>query len=217
MWGRYTEQGDRKTVSARVSIFRWNCGNTVRTVRDISCNDLREGKHLMTNDWPAIVNCHTALVVGSVRRIVGNNHDAEDVVQDVFLEAYRTSQKTEIRNWPGFLRRVAARRAIDRLRMRCTRPLVMLTTEAVEVADSSPQPHLNAAACELAERLRHAITLLPRRQAEVFSMRCFEEMTYEQIADALGMSSNAVGTALHKARSRLQALLAEKITAGNSS
>ncbi len=171
----------------------------------------------MTNDWPEIVNCHAALVVGSVRRIVGNNHDAEDVVQDVFLEAYRASQKTEIRNWPGFLRRLATRRAIDRLRTRRTRPFDTPTTETAEVVDTSPQPHQNAVARELALRLRNAITLLPRSQAEVFSMRCFEEMTYEQIADALGMSSNAVGLALHKARSRLQALLAGEITTGDSS
>jgi RNA polymerase sigma-70 factor (ECF subfamily) len=171
----------------------------------------------MTNDWSQIVNCHAALVVGSVRRIVGNNHDAEDVVQDVFLEAYRASLKTEIRNWPGFLRRLATRRAIDRLRVRRTRPLLVPTTEATEMADTSAQPHQNAVACELTERLRNAITLLPRSQAEVFSMRCFEEMTYEQIADALEISSNAVGLALHKARSRLQALLSDEITVGDPS
>jgi RNA polymerase sigma-70 factor (ECF subfamily) len=171
----------------------------------------------MTNDWPEIVNCHAALVVGSVRRIVGNNHDAEDVAQDVFLEAYRASRKTDIRNWPGFLRRLATRRAIDRLRMRRTRSLEASTTEAVEVADTSPQPHQNAVARELALRLRNAITLLPRSQAEVFSMRCFDEMTYEQIADALGMSSNAVGLALHKARTRLQALFADENREGDLS
>jgi RNA polymerase sigma-70 factor, ECF subfamily len=138
-------------------------------------------------------------------------------VQDVFLEAYRASEKTEIRNWPGFLRRLATRRAIDRLRIRRTRPLLVPTTGATEVADTSAHPHQNAVACELTERLRNAITLLPRSQAEVFSMRCFEEMTYEQIADALGISSNAVGLALHKARSRLQALLSDEITVGDSS
>lgn len=171
----------------------------------------------MTNDWPEIVNSHTALVVGSVRRIAGNNHDAEDVVQDVFLEAYRASQKAEIRNWPGFLRRLATRRAIDRLRRRRTRPFDEPTTEATEAVDTSPQPHQNAAADELARRLRGAIALLPRTQAEVFSMRCFEVMTYQQIADTLGISSNAVGLALHKARTRLQALFADQITDGDSS
>ena len=171
----------------------------------------------MTNDWQEIVNCHTALVVGSVRRIVENNHDAEDVVQDVFLAAYQASRRTEIQNWPGFLRRLATRRAIDRLRMRRTRPFDEPTTEAAEVADTSPQPHQNAAAGELARRLRDAITSLPRTQAEVFSMRCFEVMTYEQIADALGISSNAVGLALHKARTRLQALFADENTEGDSS
>ncbi len=101
--------------------------------------------------------------------------------------------------------------------MRRTRPFDEPTSEAAEVADISPQRHQNAAAGELAYRLCGAITLLPRTQAEVFSMRCFEAMTYEQIADTLGISSNAVGLALHKARSRLQALFADENTDGGSS
>jgi RNA polymerase sigma-70 factor, ECF subfamily len=171
----------------------------------------------MTDDWPEIVNRHAALVVGSVRRIVGNDHDAEDVVQDVFFEAYQASRKMEIRNWAGFLRRLATRRAIDRLRNRVARSIRVPTTETAEVADPSPRPYQNAVAGELAERLQSAIAILPRGQAEVFSMRCFEEMTYEQIADALGISSNAVGLALHKARTRLEELLAGVIRPGESS
>ena len=171
----------------------------------------------MKHDWSEIVNCHVALVVGSVRRIVGNDRDAEDIVQDVFMEAYQASRKTAIRNWAGFLRRLATRRAIDRLRTRGAGQLGVPTTEVAEVTDTSPQPYQNAVAHELAQRLRSAITLLPRSQADVFSMRCFEEMTYDQIADALGMSSNAVGLALHKARRRLQALLAKTIRLGDPS
>ncbi|MHB0958202.1 MAG: RNA polymerase sigma factor [Pirellulaceae bacterium] len=163
----------------------------------------------MANDWSEIVNRNAVLVAGSVRRIIGNNHDAEDVVQDVFLEAYRVSQKTEIENWAGFLQRLATRRAIDRLRIRGARPSVVPAREAGEIAGRSPQPHQNAMARELAERLRKAIAMLPPSQAEVFCMRCFEEMTYEQIAGALGISINAVGLALHKSRSRLHALLSE--------
>ncbi len=169
------------------------------------------------NNWTEIVNCHAVMVVSAVRRILGNNHDVEDVVQEVFLEAYQVSQRNEIQNWPGFLRLMASRRAIDRLRKHRIQPLSMSTAEAGEVADTFSQPHQNAVADELALRLRNAIALLTQTQAEIFAMRCFEEMTYEQIAYALGISSNAVGLALHKARSRLQVLFADENTDGDLS
>jgi RNA polymerase sigma factor (sigma-70 family) len=195
-----------------------NCGNTVPANHDISYDGSMESERMMTNDWPEIVNCHATLVVGSVRRILGNDHDAEDVVQDIFLEAYQVSHKMIIRNWAGFLHHLATRRAIDRLRKRVrgASGLPAAETDAAEVADPAPLPYQEAIAGELAERLRIAISNLPQGQAEVFSMRCFEEMTYDQIADALEISTNAVGLALHKARARLQALLAGVITPGGS-
>ncbi len=45
-------------------VFPRNYGNTARAVRDISYEHPRESKQPMTNDWPEIVNCHAALVVG---------------------------------------------------------------------------------------------------------------------------------------------------------
>ena len=68
------------------------------------------------NHWQQIVDAHIQWLVPSVRRIVGNDHDAEDVVQEVFVEAYSLAQRTEVENWPGLLRRMSQRRAIDHLR-----------------------------------------------------------------------------------------------------
>jgi len=55
--------------------------------------------------------------------------------------------------------------------------------------------------------LREAIGQLPDGQAAVFSLRYFDELSYDQIAQALGISPAAVGMALRKARVKLQTLL----------
>jgi RNA polymerase sigma-70 factor (ECF subfamily) len=64
---------------------------------------------------------------------------------------------------------------------------------------------------ELSDRLRQALAQLPRREAEVFCLRYFDELSYQQIADALSIRVGAVATALHKARARLETLLLEAV------
>jgi RNA polymerase sigma-70 factor (ECF subfamily) len=69
--------------------------------------------------------------------------------------------------------------------------------------------HPDAAALErdLADRLRGAVGELPDREACVFSLRYFGEMSNAEIAEALAISPDAVGVALHKARTKLKELL----------
>ena len=154
-------------------------------------------------NWDQIVTDHGPGAVRLVRRILGPGSDAEDVVQEVFIEAFRFLDQREIANWPGLLRRMATHRALDRLRRRHrTEPL-----SGLEVSAASEGPFETAVAGELAARLRWAITQLPNRQAAVFSLRCFDDQSYEQIAEILGISPGAVGVALHKARVKLQTLL----------
>jgi len=160
----------------------------------------------MTN-WDQIVDEHGPFVFRLARRILGPGPDAEDMVQEVFLEVFQFRKKQEIDNWAGLFRRIATHRALDRLRRRRrTDPL-----NVIEVSDPGDSPLDKAVAGELAKRLRSAITQLPDRQAAVFSLRYFDDRSYEQIAEILGIEPNAAGAALHKARVKLQSLLEEKV------
>jgi RNA polymerase sigma-70 factor (ECF subfamily) len=153
--------------------------------------------------WDQIVSDHGPAVVRLARRILGPGPDAEDVVQEVFLEAFQLQQRQEVGNWAGLLRKVATWRALDRLRRRRR----MEPLDGLECADAAGGPHEAAVARELAQRLREAIGQLPDGQAAVFSLRYFDELSYDQIAQALGISPAAVGMALRKARVKLQTLL----------
>jgi RNA polymerase sigma-70 factor, ECF subfamily len=156
----------------------------------------------MTN-WDQIVADHGPAVVRLARRILGSAPDAEDVVQEVFLEVFRLRQKQQINNWAGLLHRMTTHRALDRLRRRHrTQPL-----SGLEFRDPGDGPLETLVAGELAERLRVAIAQLPAGQASVFSLRYFDERSYDEIAEILGIEPGAVGVALHKARVKLQLLL----------
>jgi RNA polymerase sigma-70 factor (ECF subfamily) len=64
---------------------------------------------------------------------------------------------------------------------------------------------------ELADRLRQAIAQLPEREGTVCCLRFFDELSYDEIAEHLAISRGAVAAALHKARAKLECLLAEPV------
>jgi RNA polymerase sigma-70 factor (ECF subfamily) len=156
-------------------------------------------------DWDRIVRDHGPMVFGTAWRILGHAADTEDVVQEVFMECYRLRETRRVRHWGGYLRRLAACRALDRLRQR--KPLQ--TLEGLSLYETDIDPETAAVGHELADRLREAIAQLPEREGEVFSLRYFEELSYDEIADQLEVTRGAVATALHKARGKLEELLTE--------
>jgi RNA polymerase sigma-70 factor (ECF subfamily) len=136
-------------------------------------------------------------------RLLGHVADAEDVVQESLLEAFQLHGRQTVSNWGGLLRQLATRRAIDRLRKR--RPAETLSQDLTVPLSDQPEPA--AIERELASRLRLAIAELPNREASAFSLRYFSELNNSEIAQELGISTDAVGVALHKARAKLKRLL----------
>jgi RNA polymerase sigma-70 factor (ECF subfamily) len=156
-------------------------------------------------DWDRIVREQGPGVFATAWRILGHAADTEDVVQEVFLQVHCLQQEHRVRCWGGLLRRLATCRALDRLRQRKrTVPL-----DGLALVSPAGGPEEEAVEHELAERLRAVLAQLPPREGEVFCLRYFDDLSYEQIADTLGMRSGAVGVALHKARARLETLLLE--------
>jgi RNA polymerase sigma-70 factor (ECF subfamily) len=167
----------------------------------------REQEVRAVTDWDRIVREHGPLVYRVAWRILGHAADTEDVVQDVFLQAYQMNQAEPVRWWAALLRRLATCRALDRLRQR----KACVPLDGLEVASGPDGPEAIALGHELAERLRRALASLTPREASVFCLRYFEDLSYQHIAETLGIPSGAVGTALHKARARLEALLLEPV------
>jgi RNA polymerase sigma-70 factor (ECF subfamily) len=155
-----------------------------------------------------MVREHGPMVFGTAWRILGHAADTEDVVQDVFLEAYRLRAAEPVRCWPALLRRLAACRALDRLRQR--RSVVSLN--GLSVASPNGDPAAAAIGKELSERLRQAVAELPEREATVFCLRYFEDQPNQRIAEILSLHPGTVGVALHRARAKLEALLTEAPT-----
>jgi RNA polymerase sigma-70 factor (ECF subfamily) len=158
-------------------------------------------------DWDRMVRLHGQMVFRTAWRILGHVADAEDVAQDVFIEASRMSDRA-VWDWPGLLRRLAAFRALNRLKQRKqTVPL-----DGLALACAADGPEETAIGRELADRLRQAVGRLPQREAAVFCLRYFDALSNEEIAETLHISPGAAAVALHKARAKLEVLLAGVLT-----
>jgi len=154
-------------------------------------------------EWKLIVLQNAENVFRIAFRILGSEHDAEDVTQDVFFEAFGLAEPQEVRDWTGLLRRMATFRSIDCLRRR--RPTSALDVNLPVDADPSSE----VVAREMSERLREAISKLSRQQAVVFSLAYLESVSRDEIAESLGVSPTSVSTALYKARKKLKSLFFE--------
>lgn len=145
-------------------------------------------------------------------RITRRDADALDVVQDSFIRAF--ARLGEFHGEAGFktwLLRIVANRALDVLRARKVRLAVPL-----DAGDDAPGPAVAAAVdppgqgleqAELAERLRQALDQLPPDQRAVFALYATGEMTYGQIAEAVGIPIGTVMSRLFHARRKLHELL----------
>ena len=149
-------------------------------------------------DWDRIVDLHARRVFRVALRILRSVHDAEDVSQEVFIEAFRLHKSSTVHSWTALLVRLATLRSLDRLRR--NRPTVELR-ECDRMSTVEPFEELTAK--ELAHWLGKALAKLPDQQATVFVMHHFEQLSRDQISTALGVSPNAVSAAMYKARQRL--------------
>lgn len=159
-------------------------------------------------DWEAVVGQNVEIVRRTVYRLVRNDADAWNCVQETFLEAVRIDRRESVRDWPALLRHLATARALDLLRVRSRqRSRYGAEVDLSQAISREPHPSNYAEANELADRLRAAIGRLPRKQAQVFCLTYFEQMTSEEIAERLGISPTATRMLLSRARRRLQRLL----------
>jgi RNA polymerase sigma-70 factor (ECF subfamily) len=148
-------------------------------------------------------------VYALARRIVRNDGDAEDVVQEVFSQAWRTAERYDSRRGSviGWLLIITRTRAIDKIRARQARPDTVgdVMPDALAAADV-PQPDLLVAA-EQASRVREALLALPAPQRTALELAYYEGLTQSEIAARLSEPLGTIKTRMRTALSTLRAKL----------
>lgn len=162
-------------------------------------------------DWHEIVTREGPGAWRAAYRIVGNTADADECFQEACLAALEFSRRNQVRSWSALVKRMAAARAIDCLRIRSRRRTSREAVECDGLASNASSPSQRMEDDELIEQLRAALAQIPRLQSELFCLHHLEEWGYQEIADELGMTTNRVGVLLHRARAKLAALLSTEL------
>ncbi|OHB74791.1 MAG: hypothetical protein A2Z25_15525 [Planctomycetes bacterium RBG_16_55_9] len=160
-------------------------------------------------DWNRIIKEHGPAVWQTAYRLLGNDADASDCFQETFVSALGFCRRQRVRNFSALLARLATARAIDQLRRRFRQ--AQSKTEFMDCTTAEGEnvcPHQQAEQKELAERIRQMLGKLPPQEAQVFCLRYLNDMSYRQIAEQLGITTNSAGVLLHRARARLRESIA---------
>jgi RNA polymerase sigma-70 factor (ECF subfamily) len=161
--------------------------------------------------WETIVQEHGLMVWQTAYRLLGNRSDADECMQEAFVAAVAVAGRGPVQNWQALLRKLTIARGVDCIRRRKRDPL--RTGDEIQLSQAVSRdisPDTAAQNGELAAHLRIALAKLPSRHAEIVSMRYLSEMSYEEIAQELKMSTEHVGVILSRAREKLRVMLKER-------
>lgn len=159
-----------------------------------------------------LVDLHARAAFGLAYRLTGNEGDAEDIVQESFIRAYRQLGRFEARaSFATWLHRIVVNCAVDTLRARQSRREEMLP-DAVDCADDrlrsgGPSPERLAGSTEIRERVAASMAALTPQERVAFALRHYEGRTIDEIGRALGLQKSAAKHAVFRAVRKLRAAL----------
>jgi RNA polymerase sigma-70 factor (ECF subfamily) len=165
--------------------------------------------------FETVVRTHGGRLLAVARRLLGNDADAQDAVQDAFVRAFKAIHTFEARSQLStWLHRIVVNTALMKLRERKRRPTdsieELLPTYATDGHQTVAARDWSDAVLERKETsaiVRDAITRLPDQYREVLVLRDLEERDTAEAAELLGTTSNVVKVRLHRARQALRTLL----------
>jgi RNA polymerase sigma-70 factor (ECF subfamily) len=154
---------------------------------------------------------HGRLVYSLALRIVRDQRDAEEVVQEVFAQAWRQSGRYDAARGSvvGWMLRLTRSRAIDRVRGRRARPDVAADEAALlDLADTAPGADEQLASADQATQVRAALESLPFLQRTAIELAFYEGLTHTEIADRLEEPVGTVKTRIRQGLLKLRDRLA---------
>jgi RNA polymerase sigma-70 factor, ECF subfamily len=170
----------------------------------------------------ALVERHGRAIFRLAHRMTGNASDAEDVVQETFLRAYKQLSRFESRaNFGTWLHRIAVNCSIDLIRARPHRESAhdaadlehFGVAEAPDAGRVSPERLMLST--EVQSHISGAMSALSQMERAAFVLRHFEGQSIEEISRALGLKTNATKHSIFRAVKKMRVALEPFVTQGD--
>ncbi len=168
--------------------------------------------------WDEIVERHSDRVYRLAYRLTGNRPDAEDLTQEVFVRVFRSLSTYTPGTFEGWLHRITTNLFLDQARRKQRIRFDALSDErADKLSSTSPPPELAYTDRTFDDDIERALATLPPDFRVAVVLCDVEGLTYEEIADVLGLKLGTVRSRIHRGRGMLRKALAHRApTAGRS-
>lgn len=146
-------------------------------------------------------------------RITGNVSEAEDVVQEVFIKVWNLRDTwSTYTNLQGWTMQMTKNKAIDKTRSKHRK------TTSLDGVYNMPQtgksPEQSAVLSDTMQQIKKLMSTLPEKQRTIMQLRDFDQFTYQEISETLGIPMNHVKVNLSRARKTVRQALIKLSSVG---
>ena len=157
-----------------------------------------------------IVRDYSERLYWHVRRMTGTHEDADDLLQDIFLKIWTALPsfrgEAQLYTWVW---RIATNETLNWLRKEKVRATLRFSSVDAEMERRiQADPYFNGT--EAQRKLMTAVARLPHKQRQVFVMRWWDELSYEEMAQITGTSVGALKASYHIAQEKLRLNLSDE-------
>lgn len=159
-----------------------------------------------------LVEAFQEKVLNTCYGFVHNKEEAEDLTQEVFIEIFRSIGKfrgdAKLSTW---VYRIAVSKSLEEIRKRKRqkraayfKSLVGLEGAAQKVASPTHNPHQTLESKQRSEIMQQTLEKLPKNQRIAFTLHKYEGLSYQEIADVMGLSLSAIESLMHRGKVNLK-------------
>jgi len=169
-------------------------------------------KHGDTEALQELIEVHQHRIIGTVAKMLGDESDAEDIAQQVFIRVWRSAPRYQpSAKFTTWLYKITRNLVFNELRRRKRHPAQSLDAvpgddeRPLQAADvSSKPPDITLLDEEMQAAIQQAIDELPETQRMAIILRRYDDVSYEEIGEILDLSVPAVKSVIFRARTELR-------------
>lgn len=181
-----------------------------QNLEELSDNELVEIIRQENSDFfGVIIKRYQGKLFAYLYRLVGSSQDAEDLLQDVFVKAFKNIASYDTkRKFSSWIYRIAHNEAVNHIKRKSLKrfvPWENITASKDKLEMSSSEEGADNAWIrkEAGEEVSQAVSRLPFRYRQVLVLRYYSDKSYEEISEILGRPINTVGTLINRAKKKM--------------
>jgi RNA polymerase sigma-70 factor (ECF subfamily) len=172
------------------------------------------GEQWTPPSWEEIVTAHSARVYRLAYRLTGNQHDAEDLTQEVFVRVFRSLSSYTPGTFEGWLHRITTNLFLDQARRKQRIRFDALAEDAdSKLPSRAVTPDAHFLDTQFDDDVESALSALPPDFRAAVVLCDVEGLSYEEIADVLDLKLGTVRSRIHRGRAMLRKTLAHRAPA----